>query len=180
MVQQSSCSVVWKVFDVINEIDIIPSHERRLMFNKRCVKLNREGFNETYFIYATLFFHILVLWFLCFISKLNFNLYLQIFFNWQCWYRFQIMKIRNCPAQFSRLTKLISGYQYKPSDKCKVHPIYLVISLTHWGRVTHICVSKIITIGSESGLSPGRRQAIIWTNAGILLIGPLESNFNEI
>ena len=111
MVQQSSCSVVWKVFDVINEIDIIPSHERRLMFNKRCVKLNREGFNETYFIYATLFFHILVLWFLCFISKLYFNLSMQIFFNWQCWYRFQVMKIINCPAQFSRLTKLVSGYQ---------------------------------------------------------------------
>ena len=28
------------------------------------------------------------------------------------------------------------------------------------------------TIGSDSGLSPGRRQSIIWTNAGILLIGP--------
>ena len=28
-------------------------------------------------------------------------------------------------------------------------------------------------IGSDNGLSPGRRQAIIWTNAGILLIGSL-------
>ena len=27
---------------------------------------------------------------------------------------------------------------------------------------------------------PGRHQAIIWTNAGVLLIGPLETNFNEI
>ena len=35
-------------------------------------------------------------------------------------------------------------------------------------------------IGSDNGLSPGRRQAIIWTNAGILLIGPLETNFSEI
>ena len=33
--------------------------------------------------------------------------------------------------------------------------------LTHWGRVTHICVSKLTTIGSDNGLSPGRRQAII-------------------
>ena len=48
--------------------------------------------------------------------------------------------------------------------------------LTHWGRVTHICVSKPTTIGSDNGLSPGRRQAIIWTNAGILLIGPLGIN----
>ena len=53
-------------------------------------------------------------------------------------------------------------------------------SLTHWGRVTHICVSKLTIIGSDNGLSPGRRQAIIWTNAGILLIGPLGANFSEI
>ena len=31
-----------------------------------------------------------------------------------------------------------------------------------------------------NGLSPGRRQAIIWTNAGIMLIGPLGTNFSEI
>ena len=53
-------------------------------------------------------------------------------------------------------------------------------TLTHWGRVTHICVSTLTTIGSHNGLSPGRRQAIIWTNAGILFIGPSETNFSEI
>ena len=52
--------------------------------------------------------------------------------------------------------------------------------LTHWGRAIHICVSEIIIIGSDNGLSPGRRQAIIWTNVGILLIGPLGINFSEI
>ena len=52
--------------------------------------------------------------------------------------------------------------------------------LTHWGRVTHICVGKLANIGSDNGLSPGRRQAIIWTNAEILLIGPLGTNFSEI
>ena len=36
------------------------------------------------------------------------------------------------------------------------------------------------TIGSDNGLSPIRRQAIIETNAGILSIGPLGTNFNEI
>ena len=35
-------------------------------------------------------------------------------------------------------------------------------------------------IGSDNSLSPGRRQAIIWTNAGILLIGPWGTNFSEI
>ena len=51
--------------------------------------------------------------------------------------------------------------------------------LTHWGRVTHICVGKLTNIGSDNGLSPGRRQAIIWTNDEILLIGPLGTNFSE-
>ena len=44
----------------------------------------------------------------------------------------------------------------------------------------YICVSKLTSVGSDNGLSPGRRQAIISTNAGILLIGPLETNFSEI
>ena len=52
--------------------------------------------------------------------------------------------------------------------------------LTHWGRVTHIYVSEQTIIGSENGLSPGRRQAIIWTNDGILLIEPLGTNFSEV
>ena len=55
-----------------------------------------------------------------------------------------------------------------------------LILLTHWGRVTHICVCKLTIIGSENGLSPGRRQAIIWTNDGILIIGSPETNFSEI
>ena len=46
--------------------------------------------------------------------------------------------------------------------------------------MTHICVGNLTIIGSDNGLSPERRQAIIWTNAGILLIGPLGTNFNEI
>ena len=59
---------------------------------------------------------------------------------------------------------------------CIAH-LYL---LTHWGRVTHICVGELTIIGSDNGLSPGRRQAIISTNAGILLIGPLRTNFSDI
>ena len=50
---------------------------------------------------------------------------------------------------------------------------------THWGRVTHICVGDLTIIGSDNGLSPGRRQAIIWTNVGLLSIGPLRTYFSE-
>ena len=52
--------------------------------------------------------------------------------------------------------------------------------LTHWGRVTHICVGELTIIVSDNGLASGRRQAIIWTNARKLLIGPLGTNFSDI
>ena len=51
--------------------------------------------------------------------------------------------------------------------------------LTHWGRLTHICVGKLIIIGSDNGLLPDQCQAIITTNAGLLLIGPLWTYFSE-
>ena len=53
-------------------------------------------------------------------------------------------------------------------------------SLTHWGQATHKCDSKLKSIGPDNGLSQGRRQAIIWNNAGILLIRTLGTNFCEI
>ena len=46
--------------------------------------------------------------------------------------------------------------------------------------MTHICVGNLTIIGSDNGLSPGRRQAIIRTNGGILLIGYFGTNFSEI
>ena len=49
--------------------------------------------------------------------------------------------------------------------------------LTHWGIYASV---QHITIASDNGLSPVRHQAIIWRNAGILLIGPLGTNFSEI
>ena len=52
--------------------------------------------------------------------------------------------------------------------------------ITHWGRATHICVSKLTIIGSDNGLSPGRGQVIIWTNDGILLIRTFRTHFSEI
>ena len=56
----------------------------------------------------------------------------------------------------------------------------ILFHLTHWGRVMHICIGELTIIGSNNGLSPYRRQAIIWTNTGLLLIGPLGRNFSEI
>ena len=52
--------------------------------------------------------------------------------------------------------------------------------LAHWAQETPICASKLTTIVSDHGFSPGRCQAIIWTNAGILLTGLLGINLSEI
>ena len=52
--------------------------------------------------------------------------------------------------------------------------------LTHWGRVMYTYVSKLTIIGSDNSLSPGRRQAIICTSAGILLIRTCKTTFSEI
>ena len=57
---------------------------------------------------------------------------------------------------------------------------WVIHMLTHWGRVPHLCVSKLTIIGSGNGLSPGRRQTIIWSNVGIILTGPLGTNVIEI
>ena len=76
--------------------------------------------------------------------------------------------------QFPKLARILLSY-------IKYHPnLPGAYELTHWGRVTHICVNKLAIIGSDNGLSLGRRQAIIWTSPGILLIGPLGTNFSEI
>ena len=59
-------------------------------------------------------------------------------------------------------------------------PLLTHYVLTHWGRVMHICVVNLTIIGSDTGLSPEWRQAISKTSDGILSIGPLGTNFNEI
>ena len=78
----------------------------------------------------------------------------------------------------------ISTVSVDASKACNItlsfDPSISIFRLIHWGRVTHICVVDLTVVGSDNGLLPGQRQAIIWTNAGILLIGPLGTNFSEI
>ena len=73
---------------------------------------------------------------------------------------------------------MIDWIDFKPGRYHHCGP--LLNWLTHWGRVTHICIGNLTIIVSDNGLAPDRRQAIIWTNAGILLIGPLGGNVTEI
>ena len=80
---------------------------------------------------------------------------------------------RNELKHFTMFWDTLAGEERRACRKIR-------FQLTHWGRVTHICVGKLTILGSDNGLSPRRRQAIIWTNAGVLLIGPLGTNFSEI
>ena len=75
---------------------------------------------------------------------------------------------------------LVNGQWSPPISDCICKYKPHKARLTHWSRVMHICVGKLNIIGSDNGLSPGRRQAIIWTNARILSIRPLATNFNEL
>ena len=77
--------------------------------------------------------------------------------------------------------------QYAVIAKCRMDLLthnmdegHIIICITYWGRVTHICVDNLTSIGSDNGLLPGRHQAIIRTNDGLLLIGPVWTNLSEI
>ena len=99
----------------------------------------------------------------------------------EIWIRIQIFSVRK--TWFENVFFKTATIVFKPQCVCIYHLSIVTgysCSLTHWGRATHICVSNLTIIASDNGLSPGQRQAIIWTNAGILLIGPLAINFSEI
>ena len=87
------------------------------------------------------------------------------------------------PVEEDEITSIIKSLKVSSAgwnsiSTCVVKTTYDAF-LTHWGRVPHVCVSKVFIIGSHNGLSSGRRQAIIWTNAEILLIEPSGTNFSE-
>ena len=90
------------------------------------------------------------------------------------------MRINLSEIQFFLHEKVFKQFVTKVCLK-RVHSRYQVPSaLTHWGRVMHICIGNLTIIGSDNGMSPVQCQAIISTNAGILSVGPLGTNFNEI
>ena len=81
-----------------------------------------------------------------------------------------------------RLNKRLS----KQSSDLRRHAAHCNVAVMDWlstvciNSLRHICVSKLTIIGSDNDLSPSRRQAIIWTNNGVLLIRILGTNFSNI
>ena len=114
----------------------------------------------------------------------------------QWWFNCTEMPLKNgrilLKIQMFKLKEILHHLLMIPMYRLRSHGLYGLygprcplsperpLTLTHWGRGTHICVRKLTIISSVNGLSPGRRQAIIWTNDGILLTEPLGTNFSEI
>ena len=112
---------------------------------------------------------------------------LRFDFNSVQWYQLHqsCKAMKKIVEELNTATVLQQQFQFQVTVTLMLHVPNTILkkfiqSLSHWGRVTHICVSERTIIGLDNGLSPGRRQAIIWTSAGILLIGPLGTNFSEI
>ena len=101
--------------------------------------------------------------------------FLEVYKFWIRYITIHVYHLSNAIIKWTEVWFLLKRPSY-------INIIICTISarLTHWGRVTHICVSNLTSIGSVNGLPPDRRQAITWTNAGILLIGPLGTNFSEM
>ena len=106
--------------------------------------------------------------------------------------------MRSCPGKLSNFIHLdqdLQGsclknvlFQYKMNSLWPIMP-YGIPNLSQicwpgpmmtWYQSGLVTFTRWNFIVSDNGLSPGWRQAIIWTNAGISLIGPLGTNFSEI
>ena len=57
--------------------------------------------------------------------------------------------------------------------------LFLRVQLTHWGRVTHICVNKLTIIGSDNGLLPSHYLNQCWNNVDWTLRNKLQWNLNR-
>ena len=92
----------------------------------------------------------------------------------RCWNVFE--KMQSKLRHISQVQLVNSLCQVTDLARCLQN--YLLLS--HRARVTHLCFSKLTIIGSDNGLLPVRCQAIISTNAGILLIRSFGTNFSEL
>ena len=100
--------------------------------------------------------------------------------------RLEQLSARATKAQLSEHVQMFSHLFIVITVKAKqnFHQTWMVMEKSFVNSLrlsdAYIRVSSVTIIGSDNGLSPDPRQAIIWTNAGILLIGPLGTNFSEI
>ena len=91
---------------------------------------------------------------------------------------------QDCSHSIANALELLQSCTKPPNIRycCSYYVWYakLNLYLTHWCRVTPICINKLNIIGSDNGMSSGQCQSIFLTNAGILSNGPLGTNFWEM
>ena len=97
----------------------------------------------------------------------------------QCWFQPQRMNFSEIQLSFrKRNLKVLSAKQKTSLLLWSTINMWELSYLSLTRSVSYICVGKLIIIGSDNGLSPDRRQTIIWTNAGLLSIEPLWTYFS--
>ena len=137
-----------------------------------------------HYFYGTFYINTLVFRYGAKLHTLKFGLkstiFIHLFQNWGKDFRQNIRRAQTALGCNMCWHNLVTWFVIAVAEQASAVSCSCKQILTHWGRVTHICVVKLTIIGSDNGLSPERRQAIIWTSAGILLIGPLGTNFSEI
>ena len=101
------------------------------------------------------------------------------------WLHWQPILIIHYPALLLLILEQALGDALKSTDgfySTMHNPTQSSVVLTHWGRVTHICVSKLTIIGSDNGLSPGRLPSHYlnqcWDIVHWTLRNKLKWNFN--
>ena len=79
---------------------------------------------------------------------------------------------------FIQISQEPMSFNVKPcKHMCSDYQLFF----THWGRVTHICVSKLTIMGPDNGLSPGRHHHLnqCWNNVNSTLGNKLQWNLNR-
>ena len=87
----------------------------------------------------------------------------------------QLFKNRENVVAFYIICQSICLYIIRNDNICMSFTSYLIEA--EWRIYASVKISIIV---SHDGLSPGRHQAVICTNAWISIIGPLETNCSEI
>ena len=89
--------------------------------------------------------------------------------------KYQVIKIWTSICNMDKLLNMQSNGQWNGTHWSSPN-----VTLTHSGRGTHICVSKLAIIGSDNGLSHSQRQTIIWIDTGMMLIWTWGTKFSEV
>ena len=150
----NKCSMIWTQ-------NLYLSHF--LLFKKEEIKLNLYLYQKV--ISLDYMLAVNCQWWSVIMEHIQFSI--GYFFHNRNWGHLDDGTGKMCPGQAIKYRKMCCSFL------CYALKIIALILITPCGLVTHTCIGNLTIVGSNNGLSPGWCQAIIWTNAGILLIETL-------